>query len=72
MKTAQLRLGHSDPRLTLALYAQAVEGADRRAAESLGEQFFGTSKPIAAIDARWAVRGSGGKQTRRRLDQEWR
>ena len=47
MKTAQLRLGHSDPRLTLALYAQAVEGADRRAAETLGERFFGNSKPVA-------------------------
>ncbi|MDA8043820.1 MAG: tyrosine-type recombinase/integrase [Actinomycetota bacterium] len=35
-KTAQVRLGHSDPRLTLAVYAQAVSEADREAAERLG------------------------------------
>jgi integrase len=28
MKTAQTRLGHSDPRLTLAVYAQATTEAD--------------------------------------------
>jgi integrase len=38
-KTTQTRLGHSDPRLTLALYAQATTAADRGAAETLGEQF---------------------------------
>ena len=27
VKTAQTRLGHSDPRVTLAIYAQAVEEA---------------------------------------------
>ena len=31
LKTAQTRLGHSDPRLTIGLYAQAVEQADRSA-----------------------------------------
>lgn len=36
LKTAQTRLGHSDPRLTLALYAQATEDADRRAGDTLG------------------------------------
>jgi integrase len=39
MKTAQTRLGHSDPRLTLAVYAQATTEADRRAAEHLGAGF---------------------------------
>jgi integrase len=41
LKTAQTRLGHSDPRLTLAIYAQATTEADRDAAEKLGERFFG-------------------------------
>lgn len=41
VKTAQARLGHSDPRLTLAIYAQATTEADRTAAQRLGERFFG-------------------------------
>jgi integrase len=41
LKTAQTRLGHSDPRLTLAVYAQATTEADRSAAQRLGERFFG-------------------------------
>jgi len=36
IRTAQVRLGHSDSRLTLELYAQAVGVADRAAAEVLG------------------------------------
>jgi hypothetical protein len=35
-KTAQARLGHSDPRLILPIYAQATEQGDRSAAEKLG------------------------------------
>ncbi len=43
LKTAQTRLGHSDPRLTLAIYAQAITEADRSAAKMLEEQFgFGS------------------------------
>jgi integrase len=42
VKTAQSRLGHSDPRITLAIYAQVVEEADRRAAETVGETFLGS------------------------------
>jgi integrase len=41
IKTAQSRLGHADPRLTLAVYAQAVAEADRDAAARLDERFFG-------------------------------
>jgi hypothetical protein len=37
LKTAQTRLGHSDPRLTLAVYAQATTAADRDAAERVAE-----------------------------------
>ncbi|HEV2361184.1 MAG TPA: site-specific integrase [Acidimicrobiales bacterium] len=41
VKTAQSRLGHSDPRLTLGIYAQFVPEADRAAAVALGQKFFG-------------------------------
>ena len=37
LKTTGTRLGHSDPRLTLAVYAQATSEADRAAADSVGE-----------------------------------
>ncbi|MDP9387291.1 MAG: site-specific integrase [Actinomycetota bacterium] len=40
VKTAQTRLGHSDPRLTLAVYAQATNAADRAAADQLGALFM--------------------------------
>lgn len=40
MKTAQARLGHSDPRLTLAIYAQATGEGDRSAAEKLGARLM--------------------------------
>jgi len=39
LKTAGNRLGHSDPRLTLAVYAQATTEADRGAADTVGDQF---------------------------------
>ena len=39
LKTAQIRLGHSDPRLTLAVYAQATTEADRTAADRVGQRF---------------------------------
>jgi integrase len=39
LKTAQVRLGHSDPRLTLGVYAQATTDADEAAAVALGERF---------------------------------
>jgi hypothetical protein len=37
VKTAQTRLGHSDPRLTLGIYPQATTEGDRTAADLLGE-----------------------------------
>jgi integrase len=40
LKTAQTRLGHTDPRLTLGIYARASTEADRQAAERLGERFL--------------------------------
>ncbi len=42
VKTAQHRLGHSDVRLTLDVYAQSVDDADRSAADALGSHFFGS------------------------------
>jgi integrase len=51
MKTAQTRLGHSDPRLTLAVYAQATTEADRSAAARIGARFFPAApSPQAARD----------------------
>lgn len=41
VKTAQARLGHSDPRLTLAIYAQATSEGDRTAADKLGARLMG-------------------------------
>lgn len=43
VKVAQARLGHTDPRLTLAIYAQATSDADRAAAERLGDRFMPSS-----------------------------
>ena len=39
LKTAQTRLGHSDPRLTLGVYAQATTTQDISAAEARGARF---------------------------------
>jgi integrase len=41
VKTAQVRLGHADPRMTLAIYAAAPASVDKAAADVLGERFFG-------------------------------
>lgn len=40
LKTAQTRLGHSDPRLTLAVYAQASTTADRDAADRIARRLL--------------------------------
>jgi integrase len=39
IKTAQHRLGHSSPRVTLAIYARATHEADREAATRVGARF---------------------------------
>ena len=44
IKTVQARLGHTDPRLTLAIYAQATTEADRAAADLLGKRFLPPDK----------------------------
>jgi integrase len=48
VKTAQARLGHSDPRLTLAIYAQATTEGDRSAASKLGARLMGSPLRDAA------------------------
>ena len=50
VKTAQTRLGHSDPRLTLAIYAQATGEGDRAAAEKLGARLMAQADDHA-VDA---------------------
>lgn len=39
VKTAQTRLGHSSPMMTLGVYARATAEADRRAADAIGRRF---------------------------------
>jgi integrase len=50
LKTAQTRLGHSDSRLTLNLYAQAVADADRDAADRLAARFMDRPRDGRAMD----------------------
>ena len=50
LRTAQARLGHSDPRLTLAVYAQATSDGDRTAADRLGEHFMAPGGATARDD----------------------
>jgi integrase len=39
LKAAHTRLGHSNPSLALGVYARATLGADRRAADAVGQRF---------------------------------
>jgi len=48
VKTAKARLGHTDPRLTLAIYAQATTEGDRSAANKLGARLMGSANDDAA------------------------
>jgi hypothetical protein len=45
VKTAQQRLGHSDVRMTLGLYAKVIESADRSASDVLASRFLGNDTP---------------------------
>jgi integrase len=40
IKTAQTRLGHVDPRMTIGLYAQQIPTLDRNAADTVGALFL--------------------------------
>lgn len=48
LKTAQIRLGHADPALTIKVYAQATTEADRAAAAVIDEHFAATVDSAAA------------------------
>ena len=52
VKTAMTRMGHSDPRLTLNVYAQFADEADRLAADKVGVRLFAGRKPTGAREAR--------------------
>jgi integrase len=56
LKTAGTRLRHSDPRLTLAVYAQATSDADEAAAEELGAHFPGARGILAGSKLRHSDR----------------
>jgi hypothetical protein len=59
LKTAQTRLGHSDPRLTIAIYAQATSEADRAAADMVATTLM-TPRPTATEElARTETNGGG-------------
>jgi integrase len=45
IKTVQARLGHSDPRLTLQVYAEVVQEAEHHAADVLGDHFLPQIRP---------------------------
>lgn len=59
VRTAQTRLGHSSPTVTLGIYARATAEGDRRAAEVIGEAL----RPGVA-------RRSHGKERPQGSDQE--
>jgi hypothetical protein len=50
VRTAQHRLGHSDPRLTLAVYAQVAPHADRAAAAAIEDHFLAGARDERAMD----------------------
>jgi len=56
MKTAQVRLGHSSPQVTLAIYTQVTSESDRRAADAMGGHFF----PVAKNRPKFPLRRSAG------------
>jgi integrase len=52
LRTAQTRLGHSDPRLTIGTYAQSTTEGDRDAANRLADRLLAPEGDERAIDAR--------------------
>lgn len=62
VRTAQIRLGHSDVRLTLEVHARATTDADRAAAETVGRRFQprATDQSEANLGISRDRRGIGG------------
>ena len=50
MKTAQVRLGHANPALTLKIYAQATTEQDRAAAAMIDSYFARVLGPESCVD----------------------
>lgn len=67
VKTAQQRLGHSDVRMTLGLYARVMEQADRDASEALAARFLGPSATNSGSprDGRAMEAPTGARKRRR-------
>ena len=61
VRTAQTRLGHSDPRLTIGLYAQSTTEADELAALRVGDHFLSPVESPSE-DASRGFRGVGGSR----------
>ena len=61
IKTAQRRMGHADPRMTLTIYAQATEQGDRSAADKLGNTFE-PSHVDSMLTEPLAAEGAGGNE----------
>ena len=61
VKTAQHRLGHSDPRMPLAVYASAPKAADRAAADLLARLLFPDSRELSATLVAAASRSALGR-----------
>ncbi len=53
VKTTQHRLGHTDPALTLRLYAQLRRPGDEAAAAALGEELLPNAETLCAMNVRW-------------------
>jgi integrase len=65
VKTAQVVLGHSNPQLTLGLYARAVVSLGEAAAESMAVRFLAHQR---AMNARWNPTSAGQTTTTRTVD----
>ena len=64
-RTAQTRMGHSDIRLTLQVYAHRSTVADRAAGDALGEHFFSGSRDGRGMESPFgAAVGDGTAPTR--------
>ncbi len=56
VKTAQHRLGHTDPALTLRVYAQRTRPGDEAAAAAVGAELLPNDETLCAMNVRWNAR----------------
>ncbi|GAC1314194.1 MAG: hypothetical protein NVSMB12_07010 [Acidimicrobiales bacterium] len=63
IKTAQTRLGHADPRMTLAVYAQTTSVGDQDAADRVGDRFRPPPTGVVrGTDPGWDLSDSAGSE----------